>query len=37
MAVKIQNEYNALTKTNDSPDNQNEVIAMLTEKYDLDY
>jgi hypothetical protein len=30
-------EYNALTKTNDSPDNQNEVIAMLTEKYDLDY
>lgn len=37
VAVKIQNEYNALTKTNDSPDNQNEVIAILTEKYDLDY
>ncbi|MDF3026935.1 MAG: hypothetical protein K0S23_1242 [Fluviicola sp.] len=37
MAVKIQNEYNALTKTDDSLDNQNEIIAMLTEKYDLDY
>lgn len=37
MAVKIQNEYNALSKTNDSPKNQNEIIAMLLEKYDLDY
>lgn len=37
LAVKIQNEYNLLTKTNDSPHNQNEIIAMLTEKYDLDY
>lgn len=37
MAVKIQNEYNALSKTNDSPHNQNEIIAMLLEKYDLDY
>jgi len=34
MAVKIQNEYNALSKTNQ---NQNEIIAMLTDKYDLDY
>ncbi|AEA42558.1 hypothetical protein [Fluviicola taffensis] len=34
MAVKIQNEYNALSKTNQ---NQNEIIAMLTEKYNLDY
>lgn len=37
LAVKIQNEYNALTKTNDSLHNQNEIIAMLTKKYDLDY
>ena len=37
MAVKIQNEYNLLSKTNDSPKNQNDIIAMLTEKYDLDY
>lgn len=37
MALKIQNEYNALSKTNDSSHNQNEIIAMLTDKYDLDY
>jgi hypothetical protein len=34
MAVKIQNEYNSLSKTNN---NQSEIIAILTEKYDLDY
>ncbi len=34
MAVKIQNEYNALSKTNQD---QNEIIAILTDKYDLDY
>lgn len=34
LAVKIQNEYNLLSKTNS---NQSEIIALLTEKYDLDY
>lgn len=34
MAVKIQNEYNSRSKTNSD---QNEIIAILTEKYDLDY
>ncbi len=40
MAVKIQNEYNSLSKTKNSAKDitiQNEIIAMLTEKYDLDY
>jgi hypothetical protein len=40
LAVKIQNEYNALTKkknpTKDSAIDK-ELIATLTEKYDLDY
>lgn len=34
LAVKIQNEYNVLSKTGQ---NQNEIIATLTDKYDLDY
>ncbi len=40
MAVKIQNEYNSLTqKTNPTKDSniEKELIALLTDKYDLDY
>ena len=40
MAVKVQNEYNSLSKTNNAAKNinsQNEIIALLTEKYGLDY
>ncbi|MNV16653.1 hypothetical protein D3C71_1074220 [compost metagenome] len=37
LAVKIQNEYNTLSKANDSSSNQNEIIARLLDKYDLDY
>lgn len=40
IALKVQNEYNSLSKTNNAAKNinkQNEIIAMLTEKYELDY
>lgn len=40
VAVNVQNEYNLLSKTNNASkniNNSNEIIAMLTKKYDLDY
>lgn len=40
IALKVQNEYNLLSKTNNTAKNlnvSNEIIAALTEKYDLDY